>query len=369
MRSSLILEALFGYQLPFFEHTNLAQDINMQALNLRILTHNIRYAPASLFENERPWEERFPLIMNQFFYHTRHIPVGSQCGNSEAPVSDDGHLGAFICLQEALHGQLYDILGSLNNMGGTDKSIETDQQLPKGPLWSHIGVAREDGKTQGEYSPILYPTRIFDLLHFENHWLSPTPNKPSKGWDAGSERILTSGVFEHKATKKRLAVFNTHLDNAGTVAREKSVAIILQVIERTTTSWHKSTGASDDSKGERLGYILTGDFNSFPTQEAYQALAKSNTSVDVHEAVAHRERYGSENTFTGFVPDTDRDKDEIGRIDYVWLGPKSRVNNASDSTSKANGWHVQGYSVLPNVWDDGVFCSDHRCVVGDVQLL
>ena len=91
--------------------------------------------------------------------------------------------------------------------------------------------------------------------------------------------------------------------------------------------------------------------------------------VDVHEAVSPRERYGSEDTFTGFEPDTDKDKDEIGRIDFVWLGPKERVHGLNANSMESGGWDVQGYSVLPNVFDDGVFCSDHRCVVADAILI
>jgi hypothetical protein len=32
-------------------------------------------------------------------------------------------------------------------------------------------------------------------------------------------------------------------------------------------------------------------------------------------------------------------------------------------------WAVQGYAVLPNQFEDGVYISDHRAVVGDVLLM
>ena len=336
------------------------QNIDIQTLSVRILTHNIRYATSSPSKNERPWKERYPLIMNQLFYHTRFMSTGP--GNEQTASSFRNYAAAFICMQEVLHNQLYDVLRSLNDVDEKTEHYESKQKLPNGTLWSHIGVAREDGKTKGEYSPILYPTNLFDLLHFENTWLSPTPDKPSKGWDAALQRILTSGVFEHKATKRRIAVFNTHLDHAGTTARQKSIAVILGVIERIRLKWSDST-----AKG--LEHVLTGDFNSFPTQEAYKAMVESDTSVDVHQAVPAQQRYGSEVTFTGFEPDTDTDKDEIGRIDYVWLGPKRRVFDPGLGISEKTGWHVQGYSVLPNVFDDGIFCSDHRCVVADAVLI
>lgn len=266
-------------------------------------------------------------------------------------------------MQEVLHNQLSDIRNSLN--GNLEQRSQTNTQT-----WSYIGLGREDGKTKGEYSPIFYPVQIFDLLHFDNIWLSPTPSKPSKGWDAGSERILTTGVFEHKATKKRVAVFNTHLDNAGSVAREKSVGIILETIERVREEWKAVTNAVEYKAENGLEYILAGDFNSFPTQEAYKAIKAGGRMVDVYEAVPKAERYGNEVTFTGFQPDTDRDKDDIGRIDIVWLGPKSRVveRGSAEGENGPCGWTVKGYAVLPNVFDDGVFCSDHRCVVVDATL-
>jgi len=83
--------------------------------------------------------------------------------------------------------------------------------------------------------------------------------------------------------------------------------------------------------------------------------------------VSKERRYGDEITFTGFRPDTDQDADEIGRIDFVWLGPEPAVNSQTpDSAHRKPRWDIQGYSVLPNVFDDGVYCSDHRAVVADV---
>ncbi|KAK3071560.1 hypothetical protein LTR53_008399 [Teratosphaeriaceae sp. CCFEE 6253] len=273
---------------------------------------------------------------------------------------------SFISLQEVLHSQLHDILCALNGIDKRPKS----RSLPHGPHWAHLGVAREDGKSKGEYSPILYPVKLFRVLHFENRWLSPTPDRPSKGWDAGSERILTTAVFEHRATSERLAVFNTHLDNAGSEARENSVAMIVDVIDRIRVDWamDRHSRETGENTSVPLNFILTGDFNSFPTQEAYKAIVASDRMVDTYQAVPKERRYGNEVTFTGFRPDTDEDVDEIGRIDFVWFGPKSAVSSGLLNVTRADlpRWSVEGYSVLPNVFDDGVFCSDHRAVVADV---
>ncbi|KAI9690669.1 MAG: hypothetical protein M1820_009929 [Bogoriella megaspora] len=315
------------------------------SLSLRILTHNIRYAAATLLPNEKPWTERRPLVTRQLQHTTRFL---------------DGSAGtqglSCICLQEVLHSQLKDILQDLNNLPSSE-STSTQSGLLNGPTWAHIGVARDDGLTKGEYNPIIYPVRTLELLRFETVWLSPTPDKPSKGWDAGSRRILTIGLFEHRDTGRQLLACNTHLDNKGTVARTEGVKVVLDAIQRVRKAW----------KCETVPAFLAGDFNSFPTQEAYLEMVKRGQMADAMDFVPEEKRYGNEITFTGFQPDTDHNRDEIGRIDFIWLAPKDAVRGvgASDSSS----WIVDGYAVLPNVFDDHIFSSDHRCVVADVACL
>lgn len=374
MRLGNMFQAWLGFSATRTEQESCRPPCDVQ-LPVRVLTHNIRYATSSPGKNEKPWKDRLPLIMNELSYHTRFFD-GKASGSTDVleAKSVSAHPASFICLQEVLHSQLHDILRGLNGISASVKS----KVLPEGPHWAHIGVAREDGKTKGEYSPILYPTHLFELLHFENAWLSPTPHKPSKGWDAGSERILTTGVFKHRATSQRFAVFNTHLDNAGSEAREKSVAIILDVIERVRTQWAQDKGAgAEHSHHAALNFFLAGDFNSFPTQEAYKAVAASGEMVDTYTAIQAARRYGEEVTFTGFQPDTNEDEDEIGRIDFVWFGPASAVRapNVSDEprgpdqSSASPLWLIEGYSVVSNVFEDGVFCSDHRAVIADALFL
>lgn len=327
------------------------------AFHLRVLTHNVRYATSSPSPNERPWNERLPLIMSQLSYHTRYLD------GREDTTATTPRPASIICLQEVIHRQLYDILSALNQ---TCDAKDSPMIVPDGPTWASIGVAREDGVTKGEYSPILYPTRILKLLHFENTWLSPTPDRPSKGWDAGCVRILTTGVFEHKANLKRVAVFNTHLDNAGPKSREKSIGIILDVIHRICQHWAVESAAGN---GQQLNYVLAGDFNSLPAQDAYKALLASGKVVDAYHSIPAAERYGSEITFTGFRLDAE-DRSHRGRIDFIFYGPTSpsRQPSKNDAPDTLTSWKVSGYAVLPNVFDNGVFCSDHRAVVTDAVL-
>ncbi|KAF2457606.1 endonuclease/exonuclease/phosphatase family protein [Lineolata rhizophorae] len=283
-------------------------------LAFRLLTHNIRYATESPFEGERPWEERASGLINELRTQTLYNPE------------------SFICLQEVLHNQLEDILIGLN----VNASSVDDQ-------WAHIGVGRDDGFEAGEYSPILYRPTIWHLEYFKTIWLSETPDRPSKGWDAGSIRILTTGIFRHIRTGQLLVAMCTHLDNAGARSRLESARLIRAEIDRLTRSGY-SNGT--------LPIFLAGDFNSKPDQEAYAILNEASSPVrDLRDMTPQKFRSGHENTFSGFG------HDELKRIDFLFLGPKEE-----------RFWHVRSYKVLENVYDDGVYISDHRAVVGDVVL-
>jgi endonuclease/exonuclease/phosphatase family metal-dependent hydrolase len=275
-------------------------------LPIRLLTHNIRYDTKSPFKGEELWTVRAPRLIGELRYNTLHNPE------------------AFICLQEVLHNQLIDILDTLN--------CDTPDQGE----WASIGVGREDGKTSGEYSPILYRPAIWKLKDFQTLWLSETPERPSKGWDAASTRILTIGFFEHKESGRGLVAMNTHMDDQGSTARLEGAKLIVRTVE----------------KFGPMPIFLAGDFNSEPDQEAYGVLNSSDSPVhDLRDSISPNMWYGEENTFTGFGYEYEPKK----RIDFLFL-------------AKGSHWVPQGYTVLANKFEDGVYNSDHRAVVGDVLL-
>lgn len=272
------------------------------ALPIRLLTHNIRYATSSPFTGEKPWADRRPLIINEFKYNTLHNPE------------------SFLCLQEVLNNQLTDIMSGL------------------GSEWSYIGVGRDDGKTKGEYSPIIYRKGIWSLESWKTVWLNEDGSVGKKGWDAGSVRIVTIGHFRHAKSGKKVLGLCTHFDNAGAVSRRESAKIILKLV-----------AAESSVNATTVPFFLAGDFNSEMSGEAYQMLnSKTSPLRDASELAAWR--YGDQYTYTGFA-------DEKDVIDFVLVGPRD-----------GRDWKVEGYSVLPNRFDDGVFSSDHRAVVVDTVL-
>ncbi|KAF7596747.1 hypothetical protein BBP40_000175 [Aspergillus hancockii] len=296
-------------------------------LPLRILTHNIRYATKSPFKGERPWEERKQPLLNELLYNTRNQD-------------------AFICLQEVLHNQLIDIHSGLNVKQSTVSTKAEENS------WTYIGVGRDDGHEAGEYSAIFYRPSVWQLRHWETVWLSETPDVPSKSWDAASIRIVTIGVFTHHTSRRTILAMNTHLDDQGSRSRFEAAHIILRKINDYRTGEYRNIIS---------GVFLTGDLNSEATQEAYSVLTGPESPlVDAARLVDQAEHYGDHLTWTGFG----YEEEDPSRIDYILLGPGPvKVLN-----NEGRLWKVEGYSVLANRFDDGVFNSDHRAVVVDVGL-
>ena len=69
--------------------------------------------------------------------------------------------------------------------------------------YKYIGIGRDGGAT-GEYSAIFYNAEKFTVENEETFWLSETPTKISKGWDAAINRICTFGLFTNISTKKKI---------------------------------------------------------------------------------------------------------------------------------------------------------------------
>lgn len=212
-----------------------------------------------------------------------------------------------------------------------------------GSSWAYVGVGRDDGGSKGEYNPIIYRSDIFTLVHSETKWLSETPDTAgSKSWGSGSNRIVTTAVFDHKATGRRFLHANTHLDNASGSARANQVGVAADLV--------RAVDAAQGGPG--LPTTLTGDFNAGSSDAAYTTLVGDKWVQDVHGLATDSQKVNDLATFTGF-------KNEYNsRIDYVWVGPQ---------TGALSSYKVEQYDVIDNL-KDGVMISDHRLVVVDMTL-
>lgn len=184
--------------------------------------------------------------------------------------------------------------------------------------YAFVGVGRDDGKSKGEFTPILFDTTRVRLIKHGAFWLSPTPGKVSTGWDAALPRICTWALLQRRSSGQRFWVFNTHFDHRGEVAREKSALLLLQQIEEKNT--------------EQLPVVLMGDLNALPDSRPLKLLG--TRLQDAHQQ-CERPFYGPQGTFSGF----NTDAVPKGRIDYILL-QKATINACRhiDDRRRNNHW-------------------------------
>ncbi len=198
-----------------------------------------------------------------------------------------------------------------------------------GHKYSFIGVGREDGKNEGEYAAIFYLKDKYDLIDYNNFWVSETPDKPSKGWDSACTRVCTWGIFENKETKQRYMHINTHFDHVGVIARRKSVEMITE----------KAKSLPD------IPVVFTADMNVIEGTENYLQFVESDFFKDT--------KYLAPDTMSHCTyHDTEPEKHENEVIDYVMVNDK---------------WTVSKYCVMTEgIY--GKFVSDHYPIYANVEI-
>ena len=173
------------------------------------------------------------------------------------------------------------------------------------PGYGWLGVGRDAGGG-GEGVPVFYRKDRFTVLQSDTFWLSETPDRPSRGWDAALNRICSYGQFEEKSNRRRLWVINCHFDHAGATARLESVRLVLSFIARINT---------DDSP-----LVLMGDFNAEPDSPPIMLL---NQHMADSRTVSRSPPAGPVGTFSGFAAGSAVTR----RIDYLFIpkGGRSKV--------------------------------------------
>ena len=170
--------------------------------------------------------------------------------------------------------------------------------------FAFLGAGRDDGKEAGEHSAIFYKKARFSVLQSGNFWLSETPDKPGKGWDATCcNRICSWAKFRDLNTKKAFYFFSVHFDHQGVEARRQSGKLMVAKIKEI-------------AKNEPV--ILVGDFNSTPKTEQIQTI--QTLLSDAHN-VTVTPPYGPEGTFNSFKFDAPMDN----RIDYIFVSKPINV--------------------------------------------
>jgi len=179
-------------------------------------TYNLRYDNAA--DSGNLWKDRMPIVASLIRFNKFDI------------------LGT----QEGLENQLADLSAAM-------------------PEYERYGVGRDDGKLAGEHSAIFFRKDRFELIDKGDFWLSETPEKPSKGWDAKCcNRLCTWVQLKDKhLSMKMVTVYNVHFDHQGVLARKESGRLLDSMVRR-------KTGYAD--------VIIMGDFNSGRHSDAYQTI-------------------------------------------------------------------------------------------------
>src|SRR3546814_13670773 len=115
-----------------------------------------------------------------------------------------------------------------------------------------------------------YRTDRFTLLAAGTFWLSQTPDRPGKGWDAAYPRIASWARLRDRTASQTLLVVNTHFDHVGQVARVESAKLIRRWI--------------GDPRQPGDAVVLTGEFNSptvSPPQDRTIVVKAERVSVRV----------------------------------------------------------------------------------------
>lgn len=128
-----------------------------------------------------------------------------------------------------------------------------------------VGVGRDNGKSEGEHMSIFWNKKTIKMIKWGTFWLSETPEKPSKGWDAACKRTATWALMKDKNTGKMFYFVNTHLDHRGSEARRQGLNLIVSRIDEI------------NQKGYPM--VLTGDFNMKPDDAALTGLEQKMQSA------------------------------------------------------------------------------------------
>jgi endonuclease/exonuclease/phosphatase family metal-dependent hydrolase len=257
------------------------------------------------------------LILSSFSYSQKSKPINAMSFNIRYDNPEDG--------AQNWHHRKENVVRMLNfydlDIIGMQEVLVSQLNYLKDNLkdYQAIGVGREDGKEKGEFAPVFFRKDRFKELKSGTFWLSETPEKVSKGWDAALERIATWVVLKDKTTGKEFIFMNTHFDHRGKQARIESAKLL-------------KTKATVLAVGKQL--ILTGDFNLVPESEGIQTIIKPDgKNTLVNSSSVAEITYGPNWTSTGFK---NRPFDQRRVIDYIFLKNIKTVNRYAVIAEKLN---------------------------------
>ena len=201
--------------------------------------------------------------------------------------------------------------------------------------YNWFGVARDDGKEDGEFCAIFYNNKTLELKENDTFWLSETPSEAgSRSWNTACTRIVTWGKFKVKSSGNIFYHFNTHFDHRSDLAREESAKLLRRMIIE---------------KVNQKPVVITGDFNFTPDSDPYNIVTAKDDKLSLFDSkkITLQQPLGSEGTSNSF-----EELNPTRRIDYIF------VNDLTE---------VKTYEVINEKYKDE-FISDHFPVHAKIEL-
>ena len=208
---------------------------------------------------------------------------------------------------EMLRREAPDVMGVQEAM--QEQLLYLDAECPQ---YARVGEDRDGGAEGGETMAVFYLRDRFDLLADGTFWLSETPDRVSRGWDAACNRTVTWVELRDKMSGRTFFYFNTHLDHVGKQAQEKGLALIMDRIAELNTSG--------------LPVILTGDFNVKPGDPVLDRLDNMMRSARIYA-----EKTDSRGTYNNWGKSSDI-------IDYIYYSGFRSCPEFRTVTQKFGEW-------------------------------
>lgn len=189
---------------------------------LKLMSFNIRYYKPGA-DGDNCWENRREGVLKML--------------RAESPD--------IVGFQEPHRPQVDFLKVNMSDYATLDMGVDSDANIVKSP----------DG---GAHLMIMYRKARFILLDSGFFWLSDTPGKPSRGWDAVCRRVTVWGKFRDRRSGKEFYYFDTHFDHKGMNARMHEARMMAAKMKEIA--------------GEKAAVIMSGDLNTTFGNEALAPL-------------------------------------------------------------------------------------------------
>jgi endonuclease/exonuclease/phosphatase family metal-dependent hydrolase len=195
------------------------------------------------------------------------------------------------------------------------------------------GIGRDDGREQGEMSPIGWRKKLFRCDDRGTFWLSENPQAiGEKSWDAALPRIASWVRLTRLSDGSQVLVANTHFDHRGREARRQSARLLREWVAKNR---------------QGMPAILLGDFNAqiddAPMLELLEPDKQEAPPLVDAMLVSQSPPTGPNSTWNAF-----RAIDDGRRIDHILISGEVTVVD---------------FSTLDPRTQENRFASDHMPVV------